>query len=90
MINRAKLGEWWYNLSVRTGIYIFGAVMISVSMATPLIHSFTGDEGVTPVIIDGIMLMFLVLSSVIVGALLGIDFQKHEYDKEKNKTKSGK
>ena len=61
-----------------------------LSIIKPLISSCTDDEGITPAIIDGIMLMLLVFSSVVVGALLGIEFKNHDDEKRDKKTKSGK
>ena len=87
---KTRFGKWWYNLSVRTGICIFGPLMIAVSITKPLISSLTNDGETMFAVIDGIMLMLLVFSSVVVGALLDIDFKNHEDEKHENKTKSWK
>ena len=82
---KTRFGKWWYNRSVRGGILFFGTIMLALSMFK---HIIFNDGETVYAFIEGVMLMFLVLSSVVVGALLGIDFKNHE--DEKNKTESGK
>ena len=87
---KTGFGKWWYDRSVRDGIYIFGTLMLAVGMFKPIIPLFLNDGEAVYAVIDGIMLMLLVFSSAVVGAFFGIDFKKHDDEKRQNKTKSGK
>lgn len=81
LVSRYK--KWWYRRTIRTGIVIVIVLIAYISLVKIFIQCGADDLDLPRDIICEAQDVTLLIASAMLGALLGIDLQRHE-DKKQN------